>query len=161
MKLLNKIISFIGEGVFLPKKGMYVAHYMRILDKNPRLNFQMDFFRDQHTDLQIFRKGLLKNREGYTPPIERPFDYLLELVFTLSDERSKKAFKLFKKSHLYDNAELSYTSDDKNHMRYMFFVEEDNMKLFNHIKYIIEEIYCYDETVTYALKFHKYKKPLF
>jgi hypothetical protein len=154
MNFLNKIIDFFGEGVYLPKKGMHVAHYMKVLDKNPGINFQMDFFRKDVLDLQVYRQKLIKDQIDFD--IENERGYASELCFFTPDEKSKDALERFKNSELFTKAKLSYSSSNPDYYRYMIFIEENNLKLFNHIKYVIEEIYRYDKDTTYHLKFNKF-----
>ena len=147
MKFLRNLTS-----TFRNKKieqGYDIAHYLTLLDRNPGLNFQLDFFRGDCVDLQIFRQKYLKAREL---EFENPNDYAVEVVFTLSDSKSKNAFDLFQESHLYKKSILTY--EKNRHYRYLIKMKEDNQKLFKLIKYVIEELFQYDKKTTCSINFH-------
>ncbi len=144
---------------FSSKKGMDVADYIKILDRNPEINFQIDFFREGiFMDLQIFRQKVLKNDKKFNLEIIRPDDYVLELAFFLDEAKSKEAFKKFKNTDLFKKSRLTHASKNEEYFRYLLYITEDNLKLLNNIKYIIEEIYVYDKNTDYTICFHDFDK---
>lgn len=140
------------------RKGMGVAYYLKILDNNKGLNFQMNFLRSGiYMDLQVYRYKSIIAEEIDPSHKYNPDDYVLSINFSKKDENFKECFERFNQSYLFSKAHLVYVSKNESTKRFNLYLEQDNRKLFDLIKFILEHVFSYDKNTTYQILFHKLK----
>lgn len=133
------------------KKLKTLEEHLNYLVKKPKLKFQLDIYRNNQVDFQIFRQSML-NILG-VKEIKNPNGLACLVCFNSEKDKNKKNEERFKESTLFTDS-LKIESDSSR--EYVLKCENNYEAIAKLINRVQVEIYDYNQNTVFSFAFSKH-----
>lgn len=133
------------------KKNSSLSYHFKRLIKKPKIDFQLDIYRNKKIEFQIFRQRMLKQL-GVS--VENFEGFSLLVSFNLDNKESFSTFKKFKKSKLYElGTEIKLFENSQNDLSYVFKIDNNLKNILKLINQVQTQVYDYKDDTLYYFKY--------